>query len=180
MGVERHICLTNNTLVLCAWQAEHLCLANFGLWYLEAPYWTCLRLLPCCGKDQSPVVKWIHTLLVWTPGSHEETAGPATLRHGASSVVPVSQPVCHCPRAAWEMLQLVRLTKINSNKFAFHLWLCVCSCVLSMLTHTHCYFSWLLVVGGWVQDVRLWLKGVKRAIATQKLNSRAIYRGKEQ
>lgn len=164
-GIEKHTCHTNNTLALCAWQAGHLCLGNLGLWYSKAPCRSCLRLLPCSGKDQSPVVKWHHSTPV-NPWSHMETAAPATLWHGANSMVPVSLPVCHCPGAAWGIPQLVRLTKINSH-FAFHLWLCVCSCVLSIPTHSHC-FSLLLVVGGQVKDVKLWLKGVKRAIATPK------------
>lgn len=77
-------------------------------------------------------------------------------------------PTCvSLPGAAWGIPQLVRLLKINSH-FAFHPWLCGCSCVLSILTHSHCYFSLLLVVGGQVQNVRLWQKGLKRAIATPK------------
>lgn len=79
----------------------------------------------------------------------------------------VFQPMWQCPGAAWGIPHLVRLTKISSH-FVFHLWLSVCSCVLSTPTNSHCYFSLLLVEGGKVKDVRLGLKRVKRAITTPK------------
>lgn len=145
-GVEKHRCYTNNTSVLCAWQAGHLCLGNISLWYSEASYRSWLRLLPCSGKDQSPVAEFTRCLCESLEAMWKQQIQPPFQHEQTPWCLCPTQPACHCPAAAGGIPQLLRLMKINSH-FAFNPWLCVCSCVLSILTHSHCYFSLLLVVG---------------------------------
>lgn len=133
-AVEKHVYHANLSLALCLGQVEHLCLD------LEAPYRTCLRLLPCHQKDQSTVASYARAN-PWNTGKNSRFGDTLawTELHGACIPACVSLPGCRFGDPP-----VGEVTKINLL-FASRPWFCGCSCVLPVPAHTS-------GVGGRIQE----------------------------